>query len=75
MSNTLLLCVYLFLHLLHRTLFSFTFRYIDYVISLNNSKALYELFNYRIKDTTHTASSASYLTYKYDIEKGVIRQK
>ena len=61
--------------------FSFTFRYIDDVLSLNNSKfgdyvdLIYPI-ELEIKDTTETERSASYLDLQLEIyNKGVLRTK
>jgi len=60
---------------------NFTFRYIDDVLSLNNSKfgefvdRIYPI-ELEIKDTTHTARSASYLDLHLEIDsEGLSRTK
>ena len=46
--------------------FNFTFRHIDYVLSLNNSR--FGDFELEIKDTTDTDRSASYLDLHLEID-------
>ena len=59
------------------TRFNFTFRYIDDVLSQNNSKAgdyvdrIYHI-EHEIKDTTNTARSASYIL---EIDRGPVKNE
>ena len=60
--------------------FNSTFRYIDYVLSLNNSKfgdyveRIYPI-ELEIKDTTDTVKSASYLDLYLEIDEGRLKTK
>ena len=55
--------------------FNFTFRYIDYVLSLNNAKLgdfvdRFYLIEFEIMDATYTARYASYLDLHIEIDNG-----
>ena len=60
--------------------FNFTFRYIDDVLSLNNSKlgdfvdCIYPI-ELEIKDTIDTDRSASYVDLNVEIDSGVVKNE